>query len=83
MLHSNMLPELNAPRTALLSQVEVQSLRDRVLEASAELVEVGALEEPPLLPMVAEVTASRTQQQPALGRTKGRQRATKQIFKNK
>ena len=33
---------------------KVQSLRDRVLEASAELVEVGAAEGPPLLPLVAE-----------------------------
>ena len=39
---------MNAPRT--------QSLRDRVLEASAELVEVGAAEGPPLLPIVAEAT---------------------------
>lgn len=52
----NTLPELNAPRTALLSQVEVQSLRNRVLEACAELVEVGDPEGPPLLPMVAEAT---------------------------
>ncbi len=51
-----MLLELNAPRTALLSQVEVQSLRDRVLEACAELVEVGAPEGPPQLPLVAEAT---------------------------
>ena len=54
----NTLPELNAPHTALLSQVEVQSLRDRVIEASAELVEVGAPEGPPLLPLVAEVAES-------------------------
>ena len=38
----------NTPRT--------QSLRDRVFEASAELVEAGAPERPPLLPMVAEAT---------------------------
>ena len=41
---------MNAPRTH-------SSLRsERVLEASAELVEVGAAEGPPLRPMVAEAT---------------------------
>ena len=41
-------PKYNAPRT--------QSLCDRVLEANAELVEVGAAEGPLLLPLVAEAT---------------------------